>query len=103
MLVAGLGTTIVAAVVAALFGFIATFRAGIHLRRLVVTLALLWGAIWGAQHIDTVLLYLYGSPTEVIEPVLGQDTGFYLFNLPFYDFVFCHPPGQNPGDRCRHY
>lgn len=88
MFVAGLGTTIAASVVAALFAFVTTFRAGAHLRRLVVTLAMLWGAIWGGQHIDTVLLYLYGSPTEVIEPVLGQDTGFYLFNLPFYDFVF---------------
>lgn len=43
------------------------------------------GGHWGLAHWDTVLLYLNRVQTEVADPILGRDTGFYLFVLPMYD------------------
>jgi hypothetical protein len=45
------------------------------------------GAFWGAASWETWLRWLHRVPTGRTEPVLGQDVGFYLFSLPFYDTV----------------
>lgn len=46
------------------------------------------GLIWGTNHWNTLLRYWYGVRTEVTDPILGRDTGFYLFTLPFYDALY---------------
>ncbi len=46
------------------------------------------GALWGAASWGEILLWRHGPTTELSEPILGRDTGFYLFKLPFYDRVF---------------
>ncbi len=50
--------------------------------------AAVFGAFWGAASWREALLWQKGVPTVVQEPILGRDTGFYLFKLPFYDRVF---------------
>ncbi|MFQ5975264.1 MAG: UPF0182 family protein, partial [Candidatus Hydrothermarchaeales archaeon] len=37
---------------------------------------------------DTVLLYLNQVPFGVTEPFLGKDVSFYVFTLPFYEFIW---------------
>ena len=32
--------------------------------------------------------YIYGVSTEIRDPILQRDTGFYLFTLPFYDSLY---------------
>lgn len=51
-------------------------------------LAVLLGATWGARNWDVVLKFLNRVPTDVRDPILGRDTGFYLFVLPFYDSLY---------------
>lgn len=46
------------------------------------------GAIWGFQSWQEILLYVNGVSTDVKDPILGQETGFYLFGLPFYDQAY---------------
>lgn len=46
------------------------------------------GGIIGYESWDELLLFLNGSPTGVTEPILGRDTSFYLFVLPFYDRIY---------------
>jgi len=43
---------------------------------------------WALINWEVVLRYAYGESTEVYDPILGQDTGFYLFTLPFYDALY---------------
>lgn len=46
------------------------------------------GAAWGAASWSLVLRWAMGESTGQREPILGRDTGFYLFTLPFYDALF---------------
>ncbi|MBN1360457.1 MAG: UPF0182 family protein [Sedimentisphaerales bacterium] len=46
------------------------------------------GGQWGIASWDTVLLYLNRVTTDVRDPILGRDTGFYLFVLPLYDAIY---------------
>ncbi len=46
------------------------------------------GGYWGLSVWDTVLLYLNRVGTDVKDPILGRDVGFYLFVLPLYDSVY---------------
>jgi uncharacterized membrane protein (UPF0182 family) len=48
----------------------------------------LFGAIWGAFNWDTYLLFLNRTKTNLIEPLFGLDTGFYLFSLPLMTNIF---------------
>lgn len=48
----------------------------------------LLGASWGMNNWDVVLKYLNRVSTGVADPILGRDTGFYLFTLPFYDALY---------------
>jgi uncharacterized membrane protein (UPF0182 family) len=52
------------------------------LRRIAVLVGVLGGAIWGFGSWDEGLLFLNQVSTGVAEPILGRDTGFYLFVLP---------------------
>ncbi|HVJ92651.1 MAG TPA: UPF0182 family protein [Labilithrix sp.] len=40
------------------------------------------GCLWGAANWSVALRWVYGLDTGVTDPVLGMDTGFYLFTLP---------------------
>ncbi len=51
-------------------------------------LGVLLGAFWGARNWELVLKYLNGVTTEIRDPILGRDAGFYLFSLPFYDALY---------------
>lgn len=42
------------------------------------------GALWGLVNWDVVLRYWHAVETSLREPILGRDTGFYLFKLPLY-------------------
>jgi uncharacterized membrane protein (UPF0182 family) len=46
------------------------------------------GALWGCSNWQTILKYIYGVSTEIRDPILQRDTGFYLFTLPFYDSLY---------------
>jgi hypothetical protein len=46
------------------------------------------GLAWGVGNWDVLLKYWYRVATEVHEPILGLDAGFYMFTLPLYDAVF---------------
>ncbi|HVO91392.1 MAG TPA: UPF0182 family protein, partial [Terriglobales bacterium] len=48
----------------------------------------LTGALWGCWHWQIILQYVYGVSTVIRDPILQQDTGFYLFTLPFYDSCY---------------
>lgn len=46
------------------------------------------GALWGCWNWQIVMKYIYGVSTEIRDPILQRDTGFYLFTLPFYDSLY---------------
>ena len=46
------------------------------------------GALWGCGNWQIILKYIYGVSTEIRDPILQRDTGFYLFTLPFYDSLY---------------
>lgn len=46
------------------------------------------GALWGCWNWQIILKYIYGVSTEIRDPILQRDTGFYLFTLPFYDSLY---------------
>lgn len=46
------------------------------------------GGLWGLAGWDELLLFLNRVSTDQVEPILGQDTGFYLFILPLLDSLF---------------
>jgi len=41
----------------------------------------------GAAHWDMVLRYLYQEPFGHIDPIFDKDIGFYVFSLPFFNFI----------------
>lgn len=46
------------------------------------------GAIWGLACWEELLLFLHRLPTGLADPILGRDTGFYLFTLPVLDRLY---------------
>ena len=46
------------------------------------------GGVWGYSNWEIFLKYWNRVSTAVSDPVLGKDTAFYLFTLPFYDTVY---------------
>lgn len=62
-------------------------RAGQALRWPAVTGAVL-GAVWGLVSWDAVLMWLNRVETGTREPILGLDTGFYMFTLPLVDRLY---------------
>ncbi len=61
------------------------FRRRVGLRFLPTLVGGAVGLAWGQANWDRVLLWLHGVSTEVRDPILNLDSGFYLFSLPFYD------------------
>ena len=55
------------------------------IRPLVKLLGIIIGGYWGASNWDVILQFWNGVSTGLKDPILGKDTGFYLFSLPFYD------------------
>lgn len=51
-------------------------------------LGALVGLSWGLANWDVFLRYINSVSTGISDPILGMDTGFYLFRLPFYDSVY---------------
>ena len=45
------------------------------------------GLLWGFEQWQIVLKFLHGVNTGTIDPIFGQDVGFYLFSLPMFDAV----------------
>jgi uncharacterized membrane protein (UPF0182 family) len=43
------------------------------------------GGIWGFESWNEVLLFRNRVSTDMAEPILGRDIGFYMFQLPLYD------------------
>ena len=41
----------------------------------------------GASQWPLVLRYLHGQPFGTVDPIFGNDVGFYVFSLPFYRFL----------------
>jgi hypothetical protein len=56
--------------------------------RLATLVAGVLGALFGLATWQRILLFLNGEPTGVADPILGKDTGFYLFRLPVYDRLY---------------
>jgi uncharacterized protein len=48
-------------------------------------LGIIIGGYWGGSNWDVILQFWNGISTGAVDPILGKDTGFYLFSLPFYD------------------
>ncbi len=46
-----------------------------------------FGGMWGYANWETLLQFWYRVSTSVTDPIIGQDTGFYLFTLPFLQHV----------------
>ncbi|MSN26059.1 MAG: UPF0182 family protein [Geobacter sp.] len=51
-----------------------------------VALALFAGQ-WGATQWEEILLFTNSVPVGTVDPVIGKDIGFYLFNLPFWEML----------------
>jgi len=47
--------------------------------------AALIGGIWGINNWEIIMKFWFGVSAGMKDPILGQDIGFYLFSLPFYD------------------
>lgn len=43
---------------------------------------------WGASQWETWLKYQYPAPFGVVDPLYSRDIGFYVFTLPFYQFLY---------------
>jgi hypothetical protein len=46
------------------------------------------GCQWAIANWDKILLYLNSVSTDVTDPILGRNTGFYLFKLPLYNSAY---------------
>lgn len=46
-----------------------------------------FGGIWGSSFWSQTLIFLNSVNTGLKDPILGKDAGFYLFKLPFYEFI----------------
>ncbi len=46
------------------------------------------GGLWGYGNWETVMKWWHGVSTGLADPILGRDTGFYLFTLPFLDELY---------------
>lgn len=51
-------------------------------------LGIISGGAWGLLNWDTILKFWDGVSTGLRDPILGLNTGFYLFTLPFLDSVY---------------
>lgn len=59
-----------------------------YIKRVGLGLAGLIGIIWGYNNWEVFLKFWFGVRTGVEDPILGKDTGFYLFTLPFLESLY---------------
>jgi uncharacterized membrane protein (UPF0182 family) len=59
-----------------------------YLKKFALGLAFVVGGIWGYSNWQVMLKFWFSVPVGVSEPVLGIDSGFYLFTLPFLDRIY---------------
>jgi uncharacterized membrane protein (UPF0182 family) len=59
-----------------------------RIRAAAIVVAAAGGAWWGAQSWTELLVVLNRVSTGMTEPLFGEDTGFFLFALPFYDALY---------------
>lgn len=81
-------TAIAGAVTSFILVFLLTFTISKKYRFLKGTARLagvIAGAIWGVNNWEIIMKFIYGTSTGLKDPIIGQDVGFYLFSLPFYD------------------
>ncbi len=86
-----LGTAIVAASAAGILAGLVVWLPLPSTRRFrywPVVVAAAAGAIWGWASWSQVALYVNRVTTDVLDPVLGRDTGFYFFVLPLLDRIW---------------
>lgn len=88
-LTAQVGTVIAGAAVAVTLtmGIIGALQ-NRFVRRIALAVAALGGAVWGAQSWSELLVFLNRLDTGMPDPLFGQDTGLFLFSLPFYENLY---------------
>jgi hypothetical protein len=59
-----------------------------YLTLITVVIGAIIGGNWGLANWDKILIFLNKVSTSVNDPILGKNSGFYLFSLPFYDEVY---------------
>jgi len=59
-----------------------------YLQPLTILVGALFTGIFWCSNWDVVLKFLYRIQTDLTEPVLNKDTGFYLFNYPFLRLLY---------------
>jgi hypothetical protein len=66
------------------------FIKGVHpaFRWVAVGIGGIYGLLSASSSWDVMLRFLNRTSVGVSEPILGRDAGFYLFTLPFYDFLY---------------
>jgi len=57
-------------------------------RRLALFLGALIGVLWGYNHWETLLKFIHGVNSGVVDPFFSRDAGFYLFSLPWFDGLY---------------
>jgi len=85
---ARIGAMVLGIVLAGGMSLVLLRGAGSQLRRAITLLAVLAGVLWGLAFWQRVLLFINGVHTGTSDPLLGFDTGFYLFTLPMLDSLF---------------
>jgi len=53
-----------------------------------IGLAAAVGGLWGYDNWETIMQFWHGVSTDLVDPILGRNTGFYLFTLPFFDELY---------------
>ena len=85
------GLTIVTFIFGVGFVYFLTFSVGPKkpLVRIIASLVGgFFGGMWGYANWEIFLQFWYRVSTDVIDPILGQDTGFYLFTFPFLQHIY---------------
>jgi len=58
------------------------------IRAITKLIGVIAGGYWGGSNWAEILKFWFGVSTGLKDPILGKDTGFYLFSLPFYDGLY---------------
>jgi uncharacterized membrane protein (UPF0182 family) len=84
------GFTIGGAVIAALFILLLLItlpKGRKKLKFIAASLGAVIGGFWGFGNWSVFMKFWYKMNTELTDPILNRDVGFYMFSLPFYDIL----------------
>ncbi|HEX38132.1 MAG TPA: UPF0182 family protein [Candidatus Cloacimonetes bacterium] len=84
-------SSLIGAIIGLLYVFIFTLAMGKKrkfLRIIACVVAGFIGANWGYANWAVFLKFFHAISTNVTDPIIGMNTGFYLFKLPFYDSLY---------------